>query len=167
MIFDDFWRRGYRALANRRGSRRVSLTDNHVIEDAHHVPTWVKLSPFIAMVLGFSLAWVFYIRDPKLPRRLSVQQKYIYRFLLNKWYFDELYDFVFVRGIKALGRLLWVRGDGNIIDGTINGIALGLIPLFTRLASKVQSGFIFHYAFGMIIGILVLISWFAIGGSSS
>ena len=141
--------------------------DNHVIEDAHHVPTWVKLSPFIAMVFGFSLAWVFYIRDPELPRRLSVQQKYIYRFLLNKWYFDELYDFVFVRGIKALGRLLWVRGDGNIIDGTINGIALGVIPLFTRLASKVQSGFIFHYAFGMIIGILVLISWFAIGGSSS
>ena len=141
--------------------------DNHVIENAHHVPKWVKISPFISMILGFSLAWVFYIRDPELPRRLSVQQKYIYRFLLNKWYFDELYEFVFVRGVKALGKLLWVRGDGNMIDGTINGIALGIIPLFTRLASRVQSGFIFHYAFGMIIGILVIISWFAISGGSS
>ena len=66
-----------------------------------------------------------------------------------------------------MGKLLWVRGDGNMIDGTIKGIALGIIPLFTRLASRVQSGFIFHYAFGMIIGILVIISWFAISVSSS
>ena len=138
-------------------------SENHVIEKAHHVPKWVKVSPFLAMIIGFGTAWLFYIKDISLPRRLANQQKYIYKFLINKWYFDEVYELIFVRSSKKLGKIFWIRGDGNIIDGTINGIALSIIPFCSRIASKIQSGFIFHYAFVMILGVLVLITWFAIG----
>ena len=75
--------------------------DNTVIDDAHHAPTWVKLSPFIAMLIGLGTAYVFYIVNPSLPRRLAENQPQLYQFLLNKWYFDEIYDFLFVRPAKA------------------------------------------------------------------
>ncbi len=136
---------------------------NTVLHDAHYVPKWVKVSPFIAMLLGFFTAWVFYIKNPSLPGRLATAQQPLYQFLLNKWYFDELYDVIFVRSFKWLGGFLWRRGDGNVIDGSINGVAMGIIPFFTRIAGRAQSGFMFHYAFAMVIGIVVLITWFAIG----
>ena len=140
--------------------------DNHVMDDAHHAPTWVKVSPFIAMVIGFVVALWFYIWDPSMPRKLAENQRPLYQFLLNKWYFDEIYDFLFVRPAKALGRFLWKRGDGDVVDGTINGVAMGIIPFFTRLAGRAQSGYIFTYAFAMVIGIAVLVTWMTfIGGA--
>ena len=78
----------------------------------------------------------------------------LYRFLLNKWYFDEIYDFLFVRPAKWLGTLLWKGGDGEAIDGTLNGIAMGIVPWFTRLAGRAQSGYLFHYAFAMVLGLV-------------
>ena len=140
--------------------------DNHVIELAHESPVWVSLAPFIAMLLGLAVAYLFYIRNPKLPGQLAEQQAPLYRFLLNKWYFDELYDVLFVRSAKALGRLLWKRGDGDIIDGTLNGIAMGIVPFFTRLAGRAQSGYIFTYAFAMVLGIVGLITWMSIAGGT-
>ena len=140
--------------------------DNTVLGDAHAAPKWVKLSPFIAMVFGFIMAVWFYIWNPTLPGRLAANQQPLYQFLLNKWYFDEIYDVIFVRPIKALGRFLWKRGDGKVIDGTLNGIAMGIIPFFTRLAGKAQSGYIFTYAFAMVIGIAVLITWMTMTGGS-
>ena len=140
--------------------------DNHVIELAHESPAWVSLSPFIAMLIGFAVAFQFYIRNPKLPGQLAEQQGPLYRFLLNKWYFDELYDVVFVRSAKALGALLWKRGDGDIIDGSLNGVAMGIVPFFTRLAGRAQSGYIFTYAFAMVLGIVVLITWMSIAGGT-
>jgi NADH-quinone oxidoreductase subunit L len=140
--------------------------DNNVLHEAHDVPKWVKVSPFIAMVLGFGLAYLFYIRSPELPRMLAKQQRPLYLFLLNKWYFDELYDLIFVRFAKWLGGFLWRRGDGDIIDGTINWIALGLIPRLTRLAGRAQSGYLFHYAFAMVLGIAALITWMTLSGSA-
>jgi NADH-quinone oxidoreductase subunit L len=140
--------------------------DNHVMDDAHHAPDWVKVSPFIAMVIGFIAAFWFYIANPALPGRLAASQRPLYLFLLNKWYFDEAYDFLFVRSAKALGRFLWKRGDGAVIDGTLNGVAMGIVPFFTRLAGRAQSGYVYHYAFAMVIGILVLISWMLIGGGA-
>ncbi|WP_288941880.1 NADH-quinone oxidoreductase subunit L [uncultured Roseovarius sp.] len=140
--------------------------DNHVMDDAHHAPTWVKVSPFIAMVIGFVVALWFYIWDPSMPRKLAENQRPLYQFLLNKWYFDEIYDFLFIRPAKALGRFLWKRGDGDVVDGTINGVAMGIIPFFTRLAGRAQSGYIFTYAFAMVIGIAVLVTWMTfIGGA--
>jgi NADH-quinone oxidoreductase subunit L len=140
--------------------------DNHVMDDAHHSPVWVKVSPFIAMLIGFVVAYWFYIVNPAMPRRLAESQRPLYLFLLNKWYFDELYDFLFVRPAKGVGRLFWRRGDGNIIDGSINGIAMGIVPFFTRLAGRAQSGYIFTYAFAMVIGIAVLITWMTLFGGA-
>jgi NADH-quinone oxidoreductase subunit L len=140
--------------------------ENKVLELAHESPAWVSLSPFIAMLIGFAVAFQFYIRNPKLPGQLAEQQAPLYRFLLNKWYFDELYDVLFVRSAKALGRLLWKRGDGDIIDGTLNGIAMGIVPFFTRLAGRAQSGYIFTYAFAMVLGIVGLITWMSIAGGT-
>ena len=140
--------------------------DNHVMDDAHHAPTWVKVSPFVAMVLGLITAFWFYIVNPNLPKRLAEEQRPLYEFLLNKWYFDEIYDFLFVRPAKWLGNFLWKRGDGNVIDGSINGIAMGIIPFFTRVVGRAQSGYLFHYAFAMVIGIAVLITWMSISGGA-
>jgi len=132
---------------------------NTVLDDAHAVPTWVKWSPFFAMILGFAVAFWFYIVNPALPKRLAANQRPLYLFLLNKWYFDEIYDFLFVRPARWLGRTLWKGGDGAIIDGGINGLALGIIPYITRLAGRAQSGYIFTYAFAMVMGIVVLVTW--------
>jgi len=140
--------------------------ENEVIHHAHEAPTWVKVSPFIAMVIGFALAWLFYIKDPSLPRRLAAQQRPLYLFLLNKWYFDELYDVIFVRPAKWLGGFLWKRGDGNVIDGSLNGVAMGIIPFFTRLAGRAQSGYLFHYAFAMVLGIVALVTWMTLFGGA-
>jgi len=131
---------------------------------AHEAPTWVKVSPFIAMILGLALAWKFYIRSPELPGKLAAQQRPLYLFLLNKWYFDELYDWIFTRPAKWLGRFLWQKGDGSVIDGTLNGVAMGIIPFFTKLAGRAQSGYVFTYAFAMVLGIAALLTWTVLGG---
>ena len=140
--------------------------NNTVLNDAHEVPKWVKVSPFIAMLIGFITAMWFYIWTPTLPAKLAESQRPLYLFLLNKWYFDEIYDFLFVNPAKALGRFLWKKGDGRVIDGTINGVAMGIIPFFTRLAGRAQSGYIFTYAFAMVLGVVVLVMWMAFTGGT-
>ena len=141
--------------------------DNHVMDEAHHAPTWVKVSPFIAMLIGFLTAFWFYILDPSMPRKLAEGQRPLYLFLLNKWYFDEIFDWLLVRPAKALGQILWKRGDGDVIDGSLNGVAMGLIPRLTRLAGRAQSGYIFTYAFAMVIGIAILVTWITIFGGAN
>ncbi|MGB3244993.1 MAG: NADH-quinone oxidoreductase subunit L, partial [Sulfitobacter sp.] len=141
--------------------------DNNVLEEAHAAPAWVKVSPFIAMLFGFIMAMWFYIWNPSLPARLAANQQPLYQFLLNKWYFDEAYDVIFVKPAKAIGRFLWKRGDGNVIDGTLNGVAMGIVPFFTKWAGKAQSGYIFTYAFAMVIGIAVLVTWMTMSGGAN
>ncbi len=140
--------------------------NNHVLHDAHYAPKWVKVSPFVAMLIGFVMAMWFYIWNPEMPKRWAEAQRPLYLFLLNKWYFDEIYDAIFVRPAQALGRFLWKRGDENTIDGTINGVAMGIIPFFTRLAGRAQSGYIFTYALAMVLGIVVLITWMTFSGGA-
>jgi NADH-quinone oxidoreductase subunit L len=140
--------------------------DNTVLETAHEAPVWVKVSPFVAMVFGFLMAMWFYIWNPTLPGRLAANQQPLYQFLLNKWYFDEIYNFIFVQPAKAIGRFFWKRGDGDVIDGTLNGVAMGIVPFLTRLAGRAQSGYIFTYAFAMVIGIAVLVTWMTMTGGS-
>jgi NADH-quinone oxidoreductase subunit L len=140
--------------------------DNTVMHDAHYVSTWVRLSPFVAMVIGFLLAYQFYIRRPDWPAKLAENQRPLYLFLLNKWYFDELYDWVFVRPSMWLARFFWKKGDGNVIDGSINGIAMGAIPWLTRAAARLQSGYIFTYAFAMVIGIAIMITLMTLTGGA-
>ncbi|MEC8039502.1 MAG: NADH-quinone oxidoreductase subunit L [Pseudomonadota bacterium] len=140
--------------------------ENTVLHEAHYVPTWVKLSPFVAMVIGLVVALWFYIWTPSLPARVAAANRPLYLFLLNKWYFDEIYDFLFVKPAQALGRFLWKRGDGVVIDGFLNGVAMGIVPFFTRLAGKAQSGYIFTYAFAMVLGIVALITWMTLSGGA-
>ncbi|MGI9499734.1 MAG: NADH-quinone oxidoreductase subunit L, partial [Geminicoccaceae bacterium] len=137
--------------------------DNHTIHDAHEVSSLVKASPFIAMLIGFSVAYWFYILSPRMPKLLAEQQHGLYNFLLNKWYFDEIYDFLFVRPAFWIGKFFWKDGDGKVIDGGINGLAMGFIPYVTRLAGRAQSGYLFHYAFAMVLGLLALTLLLGIG----
>jgi NADH-quinone oxidoreductase subunit L len=146
------------------GAIAMNEASTAVLEAAHASPWYVKVSPFLAMLLGTGLAYVMYIRRPDLPGRVMATNPVLYRFLLNKWYFDEIYDFVFVRPAAAIGRFLWRQGDGTVIDGTINGVAMGFIPTFTRAANRLQSGYVFHYAFAMVIGIAILLTWFTLTG---
>ncbi|EZQ16628.1 NADH-quinone oxidoreductase subunit L [Aquamicrobium defluvii] len=133
--------------------------DNHVLHDMHNVPMWVKMSPFVAMVVGFLLSYQFYIRSPETPKRLAAQHRGLYQFLLNKWYFDELYDFLFVRSAKALGRFLWKTGDGKIIDGLgPDGVSARVVDVTQRVV-RLQSGYLYHYAFAMLIGVAALATW--------
>jgi len=136
--------------------------DNDILNEAHYVPLWVKFSPAIAMLIGLAMAYLFYIANPSIPGRLAQNQRHLYQFLLNKWYFDEIYGVLFVRPARWLGQLFWKGGDGKIIDGGINGLAMGIIPFFTRLAGRAQSGYIFHYAFAMVLGIVALVTFVTI-----
>ena len=141
--------------------------DNTVLHDAHYVPAWVKLSPFIAMISGLALAYLMYIRRPDLPAKLARQQAPLYNFLLNKWYFDELYNVIFIKPAMWVGRFLWKQGDTNTIDGGINGIATGIVPFFTKWVNRAQSGYIFTYAFFMVLGITAMITWVTITGGAN
>ncbi|MBA8838489.1 MULTISPECIES: NADH-quinone oxidoreductase subunit L [unclassified Ochrobactrum] len=138
---------------------------NEILDHYHHVPTWVKLSPFTAMVIGFIVAWIFYIRSPETPKALAERHRGLYQFLLNKWYFDELYDFLFVRPAKWLGRLFWKGGDGWLIDGFgPDGISARVLDVTNRVV-KMQSGYLYHYAFAMLIGVAALVTWMMLGSS--
>ncbi|MBP1805890.1 NADH-quinone oxidoreductase subunit L [Rubellimicrobium aerolatum] len=148
------------------GAIAMNEASNEVLEAAHASPAWVKVSPFLAMLIGTALAYLFYIRRPDLPGRIAATNRPLYEFLLNKWYFDEIYDFVFVRPAVAIGRFLWRRGDGTVIDGTINGVAMGIVPTLTRAVNRAQSGYVFHYAFAMVIGIALILTWFTITGGA-
>jgi NADH-quinone oxidoreductase subunit L len=142
-----------------------TLPDNHILHDFHGVPVWVKLSPFVAMILGFIGAYIFYIRSPETPKALAEQHRGLYAFLLNKWYFDELYDFLFVRPAKRLGHFLWKKGDGWLIDGFgPDGISARVQDVTGRVV-RLQSGYLYHYAFAMLIGVAALVTWMMIGSS--
>ena len=140
--------------------------DNHILHDLHGVPFWVKASPFVMMVLGFVGAWLFYIQDPQRPVRLAETFPGAYRFLLNKWYFDELYDLIFVRPAKWLGSFFWKKGDGWLIDGFgPDGISALTVKIAGR-AARLQTGYVYHYAFAMLIGVAFFVTWYLFAGGA-
>jgi NADH-quinone oxidoreductase subunit L len=145
------------------GFFRESLTfakSNHVLEEMEHISHWVGVLPTVMMACGFIVAWYFYIRRPSIPVELARQHEALYRFLLNKWYFDEIYDFIFVRPVKWLGRALWKGGDGWLIDGFgPNGVSARVLDV-TRSVVRLQTGYLYHYAFAMLIGAAFFITWF-------
>ncbi len=132
--------------------------DNHILHEMHEVPGWVKLSPFVMMVAGFLVAYWFYMLRPELPKRLAESQPLLYRFLLNKWYFDELYDVLFVRPARWLGTFLWKKGDGAVIDGLgPDGVSARVIDVTNRVV-RLQTGYVYHYAYAML-------TWSMFGGA--
>ena len=116
------------------------------------------------LAIGLALAFLCTVIPFGMNETLAKQQGPLYRFLLNKWYFDEIYDFIFVRPAMWVGRFFWKRGDGNVIDGFLNGLAMGVVPFFTGMLGRAQSGFVFHYAFAMIMGVAALVTWYAVVG---
>jgi len=137
---------------------------NTVIEDMEHLPLEIALAPTAMMIIGFLVAYQFYIRRPDIPKALARDQKLLYEFLLNKWYFDEIYDFLIVRPLLRLGRLLWKGGDGFVIDGFgPDGVSARVLDV-TRNVVRLQSGYLYHYAFAMLIGVAAFITWFMFVG---
>jgi len=136
---------------------------NHIMHAMHEVPDWVPLAPTVVGIIGILLAYLFYMVAPGIPVRLAQSFRGVYLFLLNKWYFDELYDAIFVRLIgQRLAAFLWKVGDAQIIDGVPNGAA-SLTVEASRGAVRIQTGRVASYAFTMIIGLVVFVSIFLFG----
>ncbi|MGE7470249.1 NADH-quinone oxidoreductase subunit L [Bosea sp. NPDC003192] len=134
--------------------------DNHILHAMHEVPKWVVASPFVAMLIGFVLAWYMYMRRPEIPGKLAAANPVLYKFLLNKWYFDEIYDFLFVKPAMWLGRFLWKKGDGAVIDGLgPDGVSARVVDVTNRVV-RLQTGYVYHYAFAMLIGVAGLVTWY-------
>src|SRR5437588_4918796 len=159
---------GYPALALFTGHGtgeffRQSLTlgpAEKLFESAENLPLVLSLLPTVMMIGGFLVAYQFYMRRPDIPAALARDQNLLYRFLLNKWYFDEIYDFLLVRPAMWLGRLFWKGGDGFIIDGFgPDGVSTRVLDV-TRNVIRLQTGYLYHYAFAMLIGVAAAITWF-------
>ena len=138
--------------------------NNHVIEAIHYVPKWVKYSPLLMMLTGLVTSFFFYILFPSIPKYLANTFNSLYKFLLNKWYFDELYEFLFVSNIKKLGAFLFNFGDKKIIDGFGPDGVSSRVLYFAKQIGRLQTGYIYHYAFAMLFGLTVFISYFFLKG---
>ncbi|WP_370195378.1 NADH-quinone oxidoreductase subunit L [Aurantimonas coralicida] len=146
------------------GASLFTGPDNHVLHDLHEVAFGIAIIPTGMMALGFAIAWGFYIRNPSLPGQVAARHRGLYQFFLNKWYFDELYDFLFVRPAKAIGTFLWKTGDGRVIDGLgPDGISARVVDVTNRVV-RLQTGYLYHYAFAMLIGVAALVTWMMLGG---
>ncbi len=140
--------------------------ENHILHEMHESPGWVPWAATVAMAIGALLAFYCYMLRPDVPKKLAEEHWLIYNFIYHKWYFDELYDLIFVRPAKWIGRFLWKKGDGWLIDGFgPDGVSARVIDVTNRVV-KLQTGYLYHYAFVMLIGVAALITWamFAGGG---
>jgi NADH-quinone oxidoreductase subunit L len=132
------------------------------IAHAVHNSLFIDYLPLAGGLSGIALAYVCYMLSPSIPAAAAKQFRALYLFLLNKWYFDELYDRLFVRSAFSLGDGLWKTGDGSIVDGFINGVIASGTREAAREASRLQTGYVYHYAFAMLIGVVALITWYLI-----
>jgi NADH-quinone oxidoreductase subunit L len=139
--------------------RQSVAFSQHLAHAAHGSPLWVKLSPGIAMLVGLWIAWNNYIRDPQASTRFVAMFPAIHRFVANKWYFDELYDFLFVRPALWLGRLFWKGGDQGTIDRFGPHGAAFAVGVGNRITTRFQSGYLYSYALVMLLGLIGAASW--------
>ncbi len=140
---------------------RLSLVVG-LTEEGRHLPLWVEMGPLVFTIGGFLIAYYYYILHPALAAAIQARRSMLYLFFYNKWYFDELYDFLFVRGALKLGRFLWKRGDGSVIDGLgPDGVAARVLDA-ARGAVRMQTGYIYHYALAMLLGAVALATWFMV-----
>ena len=138
----------------------IFISEKHkAFKLAHYVPLWVKYLPIFLAILGILCAYLFYVLNPNLPKILSKKFSPIYNLFFNKWYFDELYDYLFVKSFIKFGNFFWKKGDEGTIDRFgPNGIS-NLVKNISSKSIIIQSGYIYHYAFAMLIGLVVLITW--------
>jgi NADH-quinone oxidoreductase subunit L len=133
--------------------------DAHLMHAMHDVPLLVKLSATAVMLLGLFTAWMAYIRDTSIPARFAGTFRGVHAFLYNKWYWDELYDLVFVRPSLWLGRLFWKGGDEGTIDRFGPDGAAAVVAQGSRLAVKLQTGYLYTYALVMLLGLAGIATW--------
>jgi NADH-quinone oxidoreductase subunit L len=137
---------------------------NHVFEDMERDPWFVSTLPTLMFLLGLAVAYYVYLMKPGTAERWAAANRPLYRFLLNKWYFDELYDLLFVRPAFRLGQLFWKQGDGRIIDRFgPDGVAQAVLDTTDRVV-RIQTGYVYHYAFAMMLGVAAFITWYLVGG---
>ena len=142
------------------GESILVLPGHDALANAHHAPLWVIALPIAVALAGIALAYWFYMVRPAIPSALAARFARLYRFLLNKWYFDELYDRLFVRPAHRIGRGLWKEGDGTLIDGLGPDGLSAVARTLARRASMLQSGYVYHYAFAMLIGVAAFVTWY-------
>jgi len=146
---------------------RESLKQGGIIEAMHHAPAWVVYLPTVMLALGWGIATYIYLYRVEIADNLARQHSALYQFLLNKWYFDELYELIFVRPAIWLGRVFWKQGDGRVIDGLgPDGVSARVLDV-TRNVVRLQTGYLYHYAFAMLIGAAALITWFMFSGGGA
>ena len=133
---------------------------NNIMDDAHHVPKWVKLLPLFISLAGIGLAIIIYGMMPSVAGGIARMFRPIHQLFYRKWYFDEIYDAVFVRPAVEIGRVLWIRGDKDTIDGFGPDGISNTVNRFSAFCSRMQSGYVFHYAFAMLIGVIALLAWY-------
>jgi NADH-quinone oxidoreductase subunit L len=133
--------------------------NEHLYHSAHLVPVWVKLSATIVMLLGLLGAWMAYIWRTDIPARFTGTFRLLYDFVYNKWYFDELYDLLFVRPALAFGRLFWKAGDEGLIDRFGPNGSAWVVSFGSRVAGRLQTGYVYTYAFVMLIGLTAAVTW--------
>ncbi|MDG2466415.1 MAG: NADH-quinone oxidoreductase subunit L [Alphaproteobacteria bacterium] len=133
---------------------------NNIMDDAHHVPKWVKLLPLFISLAGIGLAIIIYGMMPSVAGGIARLFRPIHQLFYRKWYFDEIYDAVFVRPAVEIGRVLWIRGDKDTIDGFGPDGISNTVNRFSAFCSRMQSGYVFHYAFAMLIGVIALLAWY-------
>ncbi len=139
------------------------LPEHRAMEDAHHVPDWVKRLPVWLAASGVGVAVIAYAILPAIPAMMISFLRPLHKLFYNKWFFDELYDILFVRSFVNFGKILWVRGDQGTIDAFGPDGISGLVLRGSDKLSKLQSGYVYHYAFAMIIGVVTLLSWYFSG----
>jgi NADH-quinone oxidoreductase subunit L len=140
------------------GASVVQTREVELYHAMHEVPEWVQWSAFTAMAVGTVVAFLYYVLVPSLPALTARVFYPLYKFLLNKWYFDELYDLIFVRPTFWLANVLWKVGDIGIINGLIDGTAAGVYRVTAR-AVRLQTGYVYHYAFTMLVGLALLVTY--------
>jgi NADH-quinone oxidoreductase subunit L len=148
--WQDFWRQSI-----------VILPEHQAMEQAHHVPKWVKLSPLIVGIVGVAMAYLCYMLVPSLPKVLVRVFRPIHELFFNKWFIDELYDAAFVKPAMRLGRFFWKRGDIGVIDTFGPDGVTSVVLRISAATSRLQTGYVFHYAFAMLIGVVALVVWYA------
>ena len=139
------------------------LPEHTALEAAHHVPPMIKQMPLIVGSAGVGLAFILYILLPRLPGFFVRCTRPLHSLLFNKWFFDEIYDVLFVRPAVKLGQLLWMRSDIGIIDAFGPDGVSALVRRLSAICSRAQTGYVFHYAFAMLIGVVAAIAWYARG----
>ena len=133
--------------------------NEHLMHAMHEVPLWVKLSSTVAMLTGLAIAYLMYQRSDDAPHKVATMFAPLYRFFLNKWYFDELYNLIFVRPAFWFGRLFWQQGDIGIIDKYGPNGSAALVNFSSRMAVRMQSGYLYTYALVMLLGLVAAVSW--------